>query len=256
MRLSIVLSVVCLFLGLAQSASADDVNIYAAASTADAIDDILAAYRPPAGSEVVATYAASSTLARQIDAGAPADLYLSANETWMDDLQTRQRLAAGSRVNLLTNELVLVAPRMLPLTYEPSAGPTLAETLDGGRLAIGDPDGVPAGIYAREALTALGEWDAVQDDLVYGDSVRAALTWAARAEVRAAIVYASDTYSTISVVRVATFPEGTHTPIRYPLAMVSGSEERPEVLAFYEYLRGAQAREIFEAYGFGSADED
>jgi len=251
MRLSVVLSVVVLFLGLVQIARADTVNIYAAASTSDAIDDILAAYRAPSGSQVIATYAASSTLARQIDAGAPADIYLSANELWMDDLETRERIAAGSRISLLTNELVLVAPRMLPLAYEIEGEVSLSEMLGDRRLAMGDPEAVPAGIYGREALTNLGEWDALEGKLVFGESVRTALNWAARAEVGAAIVYRSDTYSTQSISRVLTFPSSSHAPIRYPLAMVEGRDENPEVLAFYAFLQGPQAREIFAAYGFG-----
>jgi len=144
---------------------------------------------------------------------------------------------------------------MLPLAYTVGGEQTLSDVFGDGRLAMGDPDGVPAGMYARETLTHLGEWEALEDRLVYGDSVRAALTWAAQAEVRAAIVYLSDTYSTQSVVRVATFPAESHSPIVYPIAIVAGSEERPSVLAFYEYLRGPEARDIFAAYGFGRAED-
>jgi len=255
MRLSIVLSVIGLSLGLAGQSLADTVNIFAAASTSDAIEEIIDAYTPPIGTSVGGIYAASSTLAQQIEAGAPADIYLSANEAWMDDLASRERIAAGTRVDLLTNDLVLVAPRMLPLDYTPGGEVSLAGVLDEGLLAIGDPDTVPAGIYAREALTNLGEWDALSDNLIPGDSVRTALTWAARAEVRAAIVYGSDTYSTMSVSRVATFPADSHSPIVYPMGMIAGSEDRPAVLAFYEFLRGPEAADIFEAYGFGLADE-
>lgn len=253
MRLSIVLSVIAILAGLAPVARADNVNIYAAASTADALNDILAAYDAPAGTEVIATYAASSTLARQIAGGAPAQIYLSANQAWMDDLEERELLAPGTRIDLLSNRLVLVRPRMLPLDFEFGGNTTLADALGDRRLAMGDPGGVPAGIYGQEALVSLGEWNGLQDNLVFGDTVRAAVTWAAWAEVGAAIVYESDTYSTQSIARVLTFPENTHTPIRYPLAMVGGSEERPEVMAFYAFLRGPQAAAIFEAYGFGLA---
>lgn len=253
MRLSIVLSVL-LLLG-SGIARADTVNIYAAASTADALNDILEVYEETARDNVVATFAASSTLARQIEAGAPADIFLSANVAWMDDLASRQRLAAASRVDLLSNRLVLVTPRMLPISYDGSSGASLSEALGNRHLALGDPDGVPAGLYAREALTALGEWDANQDNMVFGDSVRAALTWAARAEVGAAVVYASDTFATQSVRRLMTFDEATHTPIRYPLAIIDGSEGRPEVLALYEFLQGPEAAAVFEDYGFGLAGD-
>lgn len=256
MRTIFVSFVFVLFLGAWQNALADSVNIYAAASTSEALDDILAAYDPAPGDEIAAIYASSSTLARQIEAGAPADIFLSANEAWMDELETNQRIAAGTRVDLLTNNLVLVAPRMLPFEYAIDGGTSLAGALGDGRLAIGDPNGVPAGIYAREALTSLREWSALQDNLVYGDSVRAALTWAARAEVSAAIVYESDAFSTLSVSSVATFPASSHTPIRYPLAIIEGSEERAAVLAFHSYLHGPRARAIFEAYGFGIAEEN
>ncbi len=256
MRLSAVLSVFILFFAGAGNALADTVNIYAAASTSEALDDILAAYDPGPGGQVAAAYAASSILARQIQAGAPADIFLSANEAWMDDLETRQRLAAGTRVDLLTNQLVLVAPRLLSFAFSFDSGASLADALGEGRLAMADPSGVPAGIYGREGLISLGQWERLEGKTVYGDSVRMALTWAARAEVAAAIVYSSDAYSTSSVTEVASFPADSHTPIRYPLAMIEGQQERPEVMAFYAYLRGARAAAIFATYGFEMATED
>ena len=152
MRTLIIAALAALFGFLPAVARADSVNIYAAASTAEALDEILALYGADTGREVTAVYAASSTLARQITAGAPADLFLSANVAWMDDLETRELIAPGSRENLLSNRLALVAPRMLPLGWTPGSGQSLAEAIGDGRLAMGDPSGVPAGIYAREAL--------------------------------------------------------------------------------------------------------
>lgn len=250
MRLSFVLSVLIAVLGSAGTALADTVNIYAAASTSEALNDILAAYDPDPGSEVIAIYAASSMLARQIEAGAPADIFLSANQAWMDELEARGRVGVGTRVDLLTNRLVLVAPRLLPFEYAFADGASLADALGDGRLAMADPGGVPAGIYGREALNHFEQWDGLEGKLVFGDSVRAALSWVARAEVNAAIVYSSDAYSTFSVAVVDTFPEESHAPIRYPLAIIEGRQMRPEVMAFYAYLRGPRAAAIFSAYGF------
>jgi len=256
MRLSFVLSVFALLAALSAPTRADTINIYAAASTADALNDILAAYQPAPGNDVKAIYAASSTLARQIQAGADADLYLSANGAWMDELQDGDLIASATRIDLLSNRLVLVTPRMLPIEFAPDTGTTLGAALGDRRLAIANPSGVPAGIYARETLTARGEWDALQDNIVIGDTVRSALTWAAWAEVGAAIVYESDTYATQSVRRIMTYPEDSHSPIRYPLGIIAGSEDDPEALSFYEFLRGPEASEIFRAYGFGVIDQD
>lgn len=251
MRFSFFFGVFTLFLGLAGNALADNVNIYAAASTSEALDEIIATYQPNPGDQVVAIYGGSSTLARQIQSGAPADIFLSANRAWMDHLVATDLIDVASRFDGLSNELVLVAPRMVPFEYSFQSGASLGEALGDGRLAMGDVGGVPAGIYGRQGLEHFGQWDDVEDRLVFGDSVRAALTWAARAEVAAAIVYETDAQATFSVVIVDRFPPEAHDPIRYPFALVAGHDS-PAGLAFYAYLTGPEAAEIFRAYGFGT----
>ncbi len=248
--------VVVLVLGLSGTANADSVNIYAAASTSDAVEALIIAYGANDDDQVVPIFAGTSILARQIDQGAPADIFLSANEAWMDHLEARGQTAPGTRANLLTNRLVLVTPRLAAMDYDFASAAGLSAALGEQRLALADPGGVPAGIYAQQALSARGEWDSIEDQLVFGDSVRVALTWVARAEVRAAVVYRSDALTTMSVAVLGTYPEDSHPPIRYPVAIISGSERRPEVLAFYAFLRGPQARLIFEDYGFGVVDQD
>ncbi len=251
MQFLAVFSVFILFLTTPGIAIADSVNIYAAASTSEALDEVIANYRPNPGDEVVVIYGGSSTLARQIQSGAPADIFLSANELWMDHLQSEDLIDAASRQNRLSNTLVLIAPRMTPMEYSLQSGEPLAEALGEGRLAMGDVGGVPAGIYGQQGLEHFGQWEGVQDKLVFGDSVRAALTWAARAEVSAAIVYETDALSTFSVVIVDHFPANSHDPIHYPSAIMA-DRDRPAVQAFYAYLVGPEAAEIFRAYGFGA----
>lgn len=241
---------------LSSPANADSVNIYAAASTSDAIEAVIEAYGSPNGGQIVPVFAGTSTLARQIQQGAPADIFLAANEAWVDELEAENNLAVGTRVDLLTNRLVLVTPRLAAIQYDFGSATGLSASLGSGRLALADPGGVPAGIYAEQALTARGEWDSVQDQLVYGDSVRTVLRWVASSEVSAAVVYESDALSTMSVAVLGTYPATAHDPIRYPLAIVAGSETRPAVLAFHAYLQTPTARHIFEDYGFGLADSD
>lgn len=241
------------FLLAAQSAHADSVTIYAAASTTDAIEAVIDSYQ--GGDDITPVFAGSSTLARQIQQGAPADIYLSANEAWMNELDNRGMIEPASRVDLLTNRLVLVTPRLASLEVEFNQPGSLASALGEGRLALADPDGVPAGIYARQALTARGEWRALEDRMVFGDNIRTVLTWVAQAEVDAAIVYRSDALTTMSVEMLGTYPQDTHAPIRYPAGIISG-HDRPAVRAFFDYMRGPHGRAIFEDFGFGIADGD
>ena len=240
-------------LSLTSNAYADRVNIYVASSVSEVMDEILAGYDPGPGNEVVAVYAGTSTLARQIDAGAPADLILFANAAWADYLSERNRISAGTRKDLLTNSLVLVSPRMAPLDYEDG---NLVGVLGGEQLAIADPEGVPAGIYAREALETTGEWNAAAGQMVYGESARTVVNWVARSEVAAGIVYASDAYSSFSLSIEHEYPPNTHSQILYPLAMTPAGEVRPEVIAFYNYLRSQRAEELFRGFGFGFPPDD
>ncbi len=238
---------------LSAPANADSVNIFAASSTSDALEAVIEAYRSPNGDVIVPVFASTSTLARQIDQGAPADIFFAANEAWMDHLAARDQLAPGTRGDLLTNQLVLVTPRLAAIEYNFARAQGLSAALGSGRLAIADPEGVPAGIYARQALVERGEWDSVEGQLVFGDSVRTVLNWVASAEVSAAIVYRSDALSTMSIVTLGTYTDANHDPIRYPVAIIAGRDTRPAVLAFFAYLQGPEARAIFEDYGFGMA---
>jgi molybdate transport system substrate-binding protein len=232
----------------------EPVTLFAAASLTTVTGDLADAYGA-AGDELPrGVFASSSTLAKQIEQGAPADLYLSANPSWMDYLEERGLIVPGSRVELLANRLVLVAPLDSPLgSFEIGLGFALAETLDrdheGARLVLGDPAHVPAGLYAKAALESLGIWDSVADRSANAADVRAALALVERGAAAAGIVYASDALISSRVKVLATFPETSHPAIRYPVAIVAG-RDRPEVRAFYDYLLGAKAAELFRGRGF------
>jgi molybdate transport system substrate-binding protein len=223
------------------------VLIFAAASTTDAVQAVLDGFeaRHP-DTPVRASFAASSTLAKQIARGAPADLYLSANVDWMDYLEDRGAIAPDSRVDLLGNRLVLIAPRGSDL---PGAIERLPEALGDRRLALGNPEHVPAGIYAKQALERLGLWPALKPQAAFGHDVRAALALVGRGEAAAGIVYATDARISDDVARKATFPADSHAPIRYPLARVAGAA-RPAVQRVYDFLAGAAAARIFREHGF------
>jgi molybdate transport system substrate-binding protein len=229
------------------------VTLFAAASTIDAVAAAARAYEAGGGGRVRTVFAASSTLARQIAQGAPADLYLSASTAWMDELEGRGVLEPGSRIDLLGNTLVLIAPSRHPVTLDIAPGFALAGALDDRRLAMGDPAHVPAGIYARAALTRLGVWPEVSSRVAYLGDVRAALAMVDRGEAALGIVYASDVRNAARVQVVGKFPAGSHPAIVFPLAVVAG-RGRAEVLAFYEFLQTPRARALFEAQGFSAPD--
>ena len=223
--------------------------MFATASTTNAVEDAIARYAAETGAEVVASYAASSALARQIENGAPADLFLSANLDWADYLDRRGLLEPGTRRDLLGNRLVLVAPADSAVEVSIGPGLDLAGLLGDGRLALGDPDHVPAGRYARAALESLGLWAEVESRTVRTLDVRAALALVERGEVPLGIVYATDVAVCGACRTVATFPESNHPPIRYPLALVAGRAS-PAARAFYDFLASPAAAEIFARYGF------
>ncbi len=225
------------------------VTLFAAASTVEAVGAVARAYAANGGGEVRTVFAASSTLARQIVHGAPADLFLSANLAWMDELEGRGAIEAGTRIDLLGNALVLIAPKRDPLELEIAPGFPLAQALGERRLAMGDPAHVPAGIYAKAALENLEVWPEVARRVAYLGDVRGALAMVDRGEAAAGIVYASDVRGAARVLIAATFPAESHPAIVYPLAVVTG-RRKPAVMAFYDFLRGARARTLFEAQGF------
>jgi len=229
------------------NALARDVTVFAAASLKTALDTAIATYEGQTGKDITVSYAASGPLARQIIAGAPADVFISANEAWMDTLAEQHMILPDSRRVLLSNSLVLVGPAgSPPVTIDSSLD--LAGLLKGGRLSIGHVQSVPAGTYAREALESLGLWAGVRDRLAMSDTVRAALTLVSRGEAPLGIVYATDARVDPGVVVLGTFPAGSHTPITYPAALVgdAGGDAR----AFLAWLSSPAAKGPFEAEGF------
>jgi len=226
------------------------ITVFAAASLTNAMQDIAAQYKKEKQVDVVSSFASSSTLARQIEAGAPADLFISADQKWMDYVGEKKSIIDASRETLLGNSLVVVAPKA-----SKQGDITINEKTDwlnllkGGRLAVGDPEHVPAGIYAKEALQKLGAWDKVSPVLAPAEDVRGALALVERNEAPLGIVYGSDAVAGKNVKVVGTFPENSHQKVEYPMAIVDG-HNTSQVKAFYDYLKGPQAAAIFKQYGF------
>jgi molybdate transport system substrate-binding protein len=232
---------------LSTARAVEDLTIFAAASTTDTLQTIAKAYETAQGVHVRCSFASSSTLAKQIANGAPADLFLSADQQWMDYLATKNAIAPSSRTDLLANTLVFVAPagRSPLITVEPGFA---IGTAFSGRLALGDPTNVPAGIYAKEAFTNLGWWQVLSGRLAPAADVRAALTLVELGEADLGVVYATDAKASAKVGVVATIPETLHRPIRYPIALTTTA--KPTAAAFLTYLQGATARAVFSAAGF------
>lgn len=240
-------------LPLAPSADAQDretrvLLVFAAASLTNVLGDLSKAYETAHGVPVKLSFAASSVLARQIEAGGKADVFISADQEWMDYLQSRGLLDIPSRRDLVRNRLVLIAPADSSIDLKIAPGFKLAETLGRRRLATGDPDTVPVGRYARSALLSLGVWEEVQDRLVRADNVRSALMFVARGEVPLGIVYATDASADSKVRIVDTFPESTHAPITYPGAALAGSGTPART--FVQFLAAPQARDTWRRFGF------
>jgi molybdate transport system substrate-binding protein len=222
------------------------VRIFAAASLQTALTKIAAGYRGP-GAPMRPTFGASSAMARQIAQGAPADLFISADTEWMDWLSQRRLIAAGTRRNLLSNRLVLIAPKTSPVSLKIAARMPLASALGGGRLAIADPVAVPAGKYGKAALVKLGVWDSVAGRLAPAENVRTALAYVARGEAPLGIVYATDAHAEPRVKVVGVFPQTTHPRILYPAALTKAT---PTGRAVLDYLSGPRAMAVFAAEGF------
>jgi len=222
--------------------------VFAAASLTQALGELSAAWEKSTGTTVRLSFAASSVLARQIEAGSGADVFVSADQEWMDYLQRRHLLNQASRRDLVGNRLVLIAPADSQLQLRISPGFKLAAALGNGRLATGDPDTVPVGRYARSALMSLGVWSDVADRLVRADNVRSALLFVARGEVPLGIVYGTDALADAQVRIVDTFPENAHAPITYPAAATETA--RPPAMAYLQFLGGAEARVTWKRFGF------
>jgi len=223
--------------------------VFAAASLKNALDEIAAQYERETGKKVTISYGASSALAKQIEAAAPADLFISADLDWMDYLQTRNLIKTETRGNMLGNRLVLVAPKDSSASIKIGPGFPLVELLGGGRLAMADPKAVPAGKYGRAALESLGVWQAVEPRVASAENVRAALALVSRGEAPLGIVYQTDAAADPNVKVVGMFPEDTHPPIIYPAALLA-STTNGDAPAFLAYVRAPGARPAWEKQGF------
>lgn len=235
--------------GLPTGVRAAEISVFAAASLKTAMDDITATFAEATEHRAVVSMAGSSALARQIELGAPADVFLSANVAWMQYLAANGHIQPQTRVDLLGNKLVLIAPRDDAQVFEFADDVDFGAALGSRRLAMALVDAVPAGIYGKAALTNMGLWEVARPRVVQMDNVRAAMALVALGEAGFGIVYATDAMAEPRVKIVAEFAQGSHPPIIYPVAAVSG-RDNPVAGAFLTFLQGPQARDIFERHGF------
>ena len=226
------------------SVQAQAPTVLAAASLQGALDEVAASYP----TKPVIAYGASSALARQIENGAPADIFMSADLEWMDYVEKRALLAPGTRRNLLGNRLVLIAPAKQPLKLQPAPGFPIAKALKNGRIALAEPNSVPAGKYAKAAFEKLGVWDQVAPRAAAAENVRAALALVSRGEAPLGVVYLTDAKAERAVTVAGVFPADTHPPIVYPVAALKNAKEG--AAKFLDFLSRPQSRAIFEKHGF------
>jgi molybdate transport system substrate-binding protein len=245
-------AVAALVLALTPSLARDEGKgplVFAAASLKDALDNINAASAKDGKPKAAISYAASSVLAKQIEAAAPADIFISADLDWMDYLAEKNLIKPDTRFNLLGNTLVLIAPKDSTLQAKIAPGFDLAAMIGDGKIAMGNSDSVPAGKYGKAALTKLGVWDSVQDKVAQAENVRAALALVSRGEAPLGIVYATDAKADPNVKVLDTFPADTHPPIIYPAAVLAKATS-PDAQAFLEYLKSETASKLFADQGF------
>jgi molybdate transport system substrate-binding protein len=233
-----------------QANAQNDVVIFAAASLKNALDEIAATWSKDTGKPIPKiSYAASSALAKQMEQGAPADMFISADLDWMDYVAAKNLIKNDSRFNMLGNKIVIIAPKDSKTTNLAIKGDDLAKALAGGRLSMANIDSVPAGKYGKAALEKLGAWNAVKDSIAQAENVRAALLLVGRGEAPLGIVYSTDAAAEPNVRIVATFPDDSHPPIIYPAALTKDSTNA-DAKAFLDFLRTAKARSAFEKQGF------
>jgi len=223
--------------------------VFAAASLKNALDEIAAQWRRQTDRKVTISYGASNNLIKQIEQGAPADMFISADTDWMDYGQRKSLIKPETRADLLGNRIVLVTPRDSTVSVSIQPGLDLTAALKGGRLAMANVDAVPAGKYGKAALEKLGAWNNVKDRIAQAETVRAALVLVARGEAPLGIVYQTDAASEPAVKIVGTFPEDTHPPIIYPIALTKESTSR-DAADFLTYVRSPAAQAAFERQGF------
>lgn len=236
------------------AAQTKPVLVFAAASLKNALDEIGAAWTRESGRKVTISYAGSNALAKQLEAGAPADVFVSADLDWMDYAASKNLIRPDTRVNLLGNALVLVAPKDSTVQVDLRPGVDLAAALNSGRLAMGNVDAVPAGRYGKAALEKLGAWEGVKDKVAQAENVRTALLFVSRGEAPLGIVYKTDAASDPTVKVVAEFPADASPPIVYPVARLKTSDN-PDAQAFLDFLRSKPARALFEKQGFTFVDK-
>ena len=241
--------VASLLSAMAAPVQADELIVFAAASLKNAADEIGQSYEAAGHGKVTYSFAASSDLAKQIENGAPAAIYIAADTKWMDYLADRGFIVPESRRDLLGNRLVLIAPADSDWAIDLAADAPLAQSLGDGKLAMADPDSVPAGRYGKAALESLGLWPEVEAAVVRTKDVRAALALVERGEAAAGIVYATDAAVAMAVRVVDEFPASSHPAIVYPVALVAGQDD-PAARSFYEFLTGPKAAAVFLDYGF------
>lgn len=243
---------ICFALGLSPQVSAADVTVFAAASLKEAMDAQARQFEASTGNKVIVSYGASNALAKQIEAAAPADAFISADLDWMDYLDQRRLLMPDTRFNLLRNTLVLVAPASSKSALKIGPNFGLAAALGQEKLAMANPDSVPAGKYGKAALEKLGVWSSVEKQVARAENVRAALALVSRGEAPFGIVYSTDALSDKSVRIVDTFPTESYPPIVYPAALLATSKSAA-AKPLLVYLRSVPARAVWEKYGFGLA---
>jgi molybdate transport system substrate-binding protein len=250
-RLIAIVAFIAVFAGAAPAASAEDaILVFAAASLKNGLDDVDAAFSRATGVKITASYAASSALAKQIEQGAPVDVFVSADLKWMDYLADKKLIKPETRLNLLGNKLVLIAPADSKLSNVPIAnGFDIAKLAGDGRIAVADTKAVPAGLYAKAALENLGAWAAAEPKLAQAENVRATLAFVARGETPLGIVYATDARIEPKVKIVGEFPSGSYPPVTYPIAEMAASKNAA-VGKYLSFLRTQDAKTIFEKYGF------
>ena len=248
---AVAFAVAHLWIGYSEPVQAQDQTIvmFAAASMKNALDDVNAAYTKKSGVKVISSYAASSALAKQIEGGAPADLFVSADLEWMDYLDQKKLIKDNTRVSLLGNRLVLIAPKDSKIgSVTMSQGFDLAKLAGDGKIVTGDVRAVPVGKYAKAALKKLGAWQAAEKKFAMAENVRAALALVVRGEAVLGIVYETDAKVEPGVKIIGTFPADSHPAIIYPVALTANA--KPEAAAYLSFMRSGNAKAIFEKYGF------
>jgi molybdate transport system substrate-binding protein len=246
------LAAVLLSVGIPQTpaqAQGGDVIVFAAASLKNALDAINAQWQKETGKKATISYASSPALAKQIEQGAPAQMFISADLDWMDYVAQKNLIKPDTRSNLLGNRIVLIAPKDKAQPIEIKAGFDLAKAIGDGRLSMANVDSVPAGKYGKAALEKLGVWASVSRKIAQAENVRAALLLVSRGEAPAGIVYQTDAAADANVKIIGTFPEDTHPPIIYPIALTA-SAAHPDAAAFLGYIKSDRAKPLFEAQGF------